>query len=387
MSNLRPRVKVLLTAAFVGLGCEPSDPPSRASARASSTEVPPTTSASSSASVSTSSTAPPAHRGPDPHVVAAACALPEASIAKLGAPDKAFMTRLDEVGERCNPGLLSSCDAATGLIERAKKSIPTTSNRAPEAVVAACIAGLAHPKPAGRYVAADCLAQIAYSVPDTAPMALGLLEKLEHVDPADAGNTLAYSNAIVNLDTARAGLTCRVLRLVDKLPKNGNDAANLLSSLHPLLGRANSETFDYAFALVMSNETGVAVAAASAIVRQFAPETRKGEVCDKLGELVHTNEDWGPSAKALWEDSNCKHRDKVVPAVVAKLAWIEAQSDDKAIERALLSAAFVEGLPRWEGLPAGDKRAFCDAASSLATKAKLDDAKKLGRTLSSACTP
>lgn len=331
--------------------------------------------------------APPPRTAPDPHAVASSCALAEAPIPKLGAPDKAFVTLLDDVGERCDPVLLSSCDAAKQLIERAKKSVPTASSRAPEGLVAACVAGLGHTKPAARYVAADCLAQIAFSVADTSPMTVALLEKLERVDPADRDHTLAYSNAIVNLDAARAGLTCRVLRLVDKLPKNGNDAANLLSSLHPLLARANSETFDYAYALVMTNQTGVGVAAAGAIVRQFAPESRRAEVCDKMGDMLETSEEWGPSAKAIWEAPGCKHRDKVVPAAVAKLAWIEAQTDEAAIERPLLSGSFVEGLPRWEGLPAADKRAFCDAASALATKAKLENAKKLGRTLASGCAP
>lgn len=393
MVALRRRSRAHVSWSFVGQvaaaclaasGCGPSGEPGSGSGQVVSAVPASPASASSNAPASS---AQPGRAVPDPHAVAASCALPEAPIAKLGAPDKAFMTRLDEVGERCDPLLVSSCEAAKQLIERAKSSVPTASNRAPEGLIAACVAGLGHKKPAARYAAADCLAQVAYSVADTSPMAVALFEKLERVDPADADHTLAYSNAIMNLDAARAGLTCRVLRLVDKLPKNGNDAANLLSSLHPLLGRTNSETFDYAYALVMTNQTGVGVAAAGAIVRQFAPESRKAEVCDKMGDMVETSEEWGPSAKAIWEAPGCKHREKVVPAVVAKLAWIEAQSDEAAIERALLSGAFVEGLARWEGLPAADKRAFCDAASSLAGKAKLDSAKKLGRTLASGCAP
>ncbi|MDI1446993.1 hypothetical protein [Polyangium sp. 6x1] len=319
-----------------------------------------------------------------PSAIAAKCNLPEPTPAKLGAPDSSYAAMFDAVA-KCDADAYGRCDAADDLVEKAKKSVPE-GGEAPGGVVAACVAGLDHASERARKTAADCLMEIGqFNIKkEKAFVVARLLDKVEAAK--DSLERLPYAQALGKLDTAGAGYTCRVIRLIDKLPKDEAATADLMGSLHGFLSHATDVPFDYAYELVMADQPGVTSARAMEFIATFWPEARKGEVCDRLGNILKAGVDgWGQASTAVWKDESCKHRDAVVTNAVAKLKWLEPKANFKEIDRPLLNANFIDDLPTWEGISDAQKKSVCDAAKSLEANAKNEDAQSLAKKIVRNC--
>jgi hypothetical protein len=355
--------------ALVALGCSKKTEPANEASATSASGAP----ASGS----------PAPAGAFTSKVAASCKLPEPAPKKLGAPDPAYAAMFDAVA-KAEPEQFGRSEAGDKLVNKAKESVPD-SNEAPAGVIAACVAGLDHASAPARRVAADCLLELGYSMKDTAPVVLRLLEKIEAT--RDDSERLSYSSAVAKMDTVGAGYTCRVLRLIAKLPSKEPATAELVGSLHSVgSSPTNNESFDFAYELIMANREGVTAARAMEMLTVFAPEARKGEVCERLGAILKAGVDgWGSASTAVWKDETCKQRDAVVANAVTKLKWLESPTNFKDIDRPLLNANYIDDLPTWPGLSATQKKSVCDAAKSLEAHGKLDDVKSLGKKIAAAC--
>jgi hypothetical protein len=319
-----------------------------------------------------------------PSAVATNCKLPEPAPTKLAAPDPAYTALFDAAGS-CNPKFLGRCNEIQAVVTKAKASV-TDSKEAPAAVVAACVAGLDHESGGARRAAAECLMELGSTIKTPAPVALRLLEKLDSAK--DSSERFHLGEAIKKFDTVAAGYTCRVLKLVTKLPKDELATAQILDSLtdHGDGGTTNEEGFEFANEFILSNQPGRTASRAMSLLADRTPESRKYEVCNRLADIVKAGVDgWGEASTRIWRNSMCTKRDLVLTNALAKLKWLETQTVLKDTEDQLLNANYIDGLATWADLTDAQKKSICDAAKSLEANGKFDETKAIGQKIATGC--
>lgn len=350
------------------------------------------TGTSSTPSSAASSTAASSSAAPNPGAAAARsrasqiaenCALPTPAAPKSpGAPDAAFEKKL-AAALKCDASSIT-CDAGDAAASDAKAAV-SSDNKVPPGILAACIAHLDDASPMVRKAAADCIDAVGYSIPDPGPAIVALLGKLEAQKPEDSDVALHYAMALEKLNAGEAGYTCRVLRLLEKLPKDAAYASDVLATLYGMGSKATDVAFDYAYERVMSDDGSPVSTRAMELIRTATPPTRESVRCDKVQNIMKAGaRGWGEASMVLREEA-CNHLDLVVATAVKKLRFIEQATSEKTIENPLLDAAFVSDLPTWPGVTADQKKAFCEAAKALASSAKTDDAKAFGKKALASC--
>lgn len=216
LRSLTPATSLLSVLVTLGTACGKKADGAAPATVPSASSAPSTTAAASSA-------APPAAHAASPAnarraaTIAAECALPEPGPPKKPGPvDAAFRKQLAAAAQ-CDPSTIG-CEAIEAAVAAAKNAV-SSDNKVPSGILAACIEGLDDPSPRVRRGAADCIEGVAYSIPEPRAAIVALLGKLEAQRPEDEDVALHYAAALMRLDAGPAGYTCRVLRLVEKLPK------------------------------------------------------------------------------------------------------------------------------------------------------------------------